>query len=480
MGPEVAMSEELFDDLADLATESASTVYVVGGYLRDRLLGREPIDLDLLVEGSPAPFLAALSRRASFEPVVFSRVEPVTYRVALGEWLIDVSACRPGGLKEAVSRRDFTINALAAPLQAPQLRGARPSFTEPVLDLMGGLDDLRAHRIRHITAEGLSEDPLRLLRAVRLAVILDGFTLDPALRAEIGRRAAAITTVAPERVLSEMEIILASARAGSGLRLMMEAGLLYPILPELAPLEGLRQNRWHRYDALEHTIRTVEEADRTQTGVVPSPGARPGLEAAEILKWAALLHDVGKAATASVGDDGEMHFYGHETVSAEQAATALARMRMGSRKAARVNALIANHLRLTLLSASGPASDRAIRRLVHQMKSDTPLLCLLALADRRAGGGQDLEAQVGRLEDLAGRIMTAFQAEGEQIISPPPLLTGREVMQALGLQPGPPVGALLRWLTRLQVEDKIHTRDEALDRIRSLPPSRILTLDDDA
>ena len=482
MGPEVAMSEELFDDLADLADKSASTVYVVGGYLRDRLLGREPIDLDLLVEGSPEPFLAALSRRASFEPVVFSRREPVTYRVALGEWLIDVSACPPGGLKEAVSRRDFTINALAAPLrsQSPRPGGGRPSsMIEPVLDLMGGLDDLHAHRIRHITAEGLVEDPLRLLRAVRLAVILDGFTLDPALRAEIGRQAAAITTVAAERVLSEMEVILACSRAGSGLRLMMEAGLLYPILPELAPLEGLRQNRWHRYDALEHTIRTVEEADRLQTGAVPSLAGRPGLEAAEILKWAALLHDVGKAATASVGDDGEMHFYGHETVSAEQAATALARMRMGSRKAGRIHALIANHLRLTLLSVSGPASDRSIRRLVHQMKSDTPLLCLLALADRRAGGGQDLEAQVSRIEALTGRIMSAFQAEGDRIISPPPLLTGREIMQALGLQPGPPVGALLRWLTRLQVEDKIHTRDEALDRIRSLPPSRILTLEDE-
>src|SRR5678815_2402400 len=380
IGPEIAMSEDLLEILAGLARRARAKVYVVGGYLRDRLLDREPVDLDLLVEGSPAPFLHAVSAAARFDPIVFSRREPVTYRVAMNDWLVDISACRAGGLTAALQRRDFTINALAAPLRVtPRSPAGQPrplASLGEIIDPLGGLDDLKARRIRHIATEALDEDPLRLLRAVRLAVILEGFTLDSDLRRQLREKARLIDAVPVERILPEMEVVMASPRAGAGLRMMADFNLLFQLFPELKPLEGLRQNRWHRFDALEHTLRCVEEADALQNGhPALMIDARLGVEDAEVLKWSSLYHDTGKAATARMREDGEAHFYGHETISAQLAVQALGRLRAGSRKIERIRKLIENHLRLTLLS-EGEASEKALRRIVNQLKYDTPLLCL--------------------------------------------------------------------------------------------------------
>ena len=301
----------------------------------------------------PMPW-ARQKRAASFEPVVFSRKEPITYRVAMGEWLVDVSAFPRGELRQALTRRDFTINALAAPLA----RDASDSLDHPI-DPTGGVSDLRLRRIRHISVEGLKEDPLRLLRAVRLGVILEGFALDADLRAELRRHAALLASVPVERLLMELEVILGSPRAGAGLRLLADLGMLFLVFPELAPLTDLPQNRWHAHDALEHTLRCVEEADVLQGGCPSILIDVPlGEEDTEVLKWAALHHDCGKAATRRVGEDGETHFYGHESVSAEISRRALARLKVGSRKAERIEMLVLNHLRLTLMSPAERVSGR--------------------------------------------------------------------------------------------------------------------------
>jgi len=311
--------------------------------------------------------------------------------------------------------------------------------------------------------------------------VLDGFRLDPTLRDAIPTRAGTLARVPVERVLGEMEVILATQRSGQGLRLMHELGLLGVVFPELTPLAGLAQNRWHSHDALEHTLRAVEAVDRMQAD--PSglpPGVRLNDEDAEVLKWAALWHDAGKPATALRDAEGQFHFYGHETVSEDLCRAALARLRMSERKIDRIATLVGQHLRLTLLSTVQSPSDRSLRRLVHQMKYDIPLLCLLALADRRAGGGPDFDRRMAQLEELVHRVLRLFVSEADRVIAPPALLSGHEVMALLGIGPGPRVGAVLRWLTRLQVEGRIETHDAALELLRSLPASRLMVLDDEA
>ncbi len=457
----------LLRDLASLARDTASRVHVVGGAVRDRLLGREPIDLDLLVEGDPGPFIEAIARSGGSSPAIFSRKEPATYRIVHEGTTIDLSAYPPGRLDAALRRRDFTINALAVGLET-----AASGSLDPVIDVTGGLDDLRSGRIRHISEAALEDDPLRLLRAVRLAVILRDFSLDPRLVTEIRSRAPTIRSSPVERIRAELEIMF-SAAAGRGLRLLQDVGLLMEIFPELGPLDGLRQNRWHDHDALEHTLRCVEETDRLAGGHPPArvgplePGRR------EVLALSALYHDSGKAATLTTDESGEAHFYGHEEVSAEICVAALTRLRVASRTIESVRRIVVNHLRLPLLAAADRVTEKALRRLAHRVKHETPVLCLLAIADRRAAGGPDRESRLARLESIVSRVMSLLEAEGESVVSPRPLLSGDDVMRILGIPPGPRVGSVMRWLARLQVDREITDRDSAIRLLEGLPPSRI-------
>ena len=469
-------AERILPILAGLAGRSRSTVYLVGGAVRDLLLGRSPVDLDLLVEGKDAPFLDELAKLSGFEPALLSRKEPPTHRISIEGWIIDVSACEPDGLTRELARRDFTVNALAARLSADPavlLRG--------VIDPHGGLADIERRLIRHVSSRGLDDDPLRVLRAVRLVVQLQGFDLDPALEDEIRARASRLTAAAPERLCGELELILASPRAGVGLRRLGEVGLLFPLFPDLAPLAGLRQNRWHSHDALEHTLLAVQEADRL-VSEGPSLEAMPALtaEEAEVLKWATVFHDTGKAATARQDDAGEVHFHGHETVSSAIARQALQWYRVSGAKTQRICLLVQHHLRLLLLSAEEGPTHRALRRLVHDLGYDTPLVCMLALADRAGSGGPDLPARLARLREVAAAALALMESEGEAVISPHPLLTGREVMETLGIEPGPRVGAALRWLTRLQIDERLKTREDALAVLKSLPSSTLDDLDDES
>ncbi len=469
------MPEKVLDRLASLARGTGTSVHVVGGYVRDHLLGRRPLDVDLLVEGDAAPFLAALSRQTGSQAVVFSRKRPVTYRTTLGETVIDLSEYETGRLDLALARRDFTINALAVPLE----KAISGGLDSPV-DLLGGMQDLRARHVRHVTIEGLEEDPVRLLRAVRLVVLLEGFRLETLTQQAILERAGSLAGAPAERLRAELEMILASGSAGAGLRLMRECGILFHLFPELTPMDGLVQNRWHDHDALEHTLRCVEEADRLQAGHA-AIGVEAALDPIEavILKWSALFHDTGKAATAGRDASGEIHFLGHETVSSEIAGQALRRFLVGRSDLERVRHLIANHLRLPLLAEQESVTDRALRRLVHDVEHDTPLLGLLAVADRRAAGGPQPAERLARLEQTAARTIETFKTQGDLLVRPRPLLTGTEIMRILDLRPGPRVGTILRWLTRQQVERRLASRDEAIRLLKSLPASRLDSLDEE-
>jgi poly(A) polymerase len=310
-----------------------------------------------------------------------------------------------------------------------------------------------------------------MLRAVRLAAVLPEFTIAPSLAEEIRSLAGRIAESAPERVQSEIEIIFRSARAGAAVRSMDSWGLLAPLLPELEPLRGLLQPACHHdHDAFDHTLLAVAEADLLALGIEPAGVPAIGGEDRVVLKWAALLHDAGKAAAATVDADGTPHFYGHEAISASLAEDALRRLRVPSRIAEPVVKLIDLHLRLGALASSG-AGDRPIRRLVSAAGDLLPLLVLLSLADRRAAGGERAAEREAALIDVARRAL-GHRAAVEAIAQAPPLLDGREIMEILALAPGPRVGSIARWLDRLRTEGRITTREEAVGILRSLPAPR--------
>jgi putative nucleotidyltransferase with HDIG domain len=459
-------NDEGLTRLGELAVSRKVRLWVVGGWVRDRLLSRPSADRDLVVEGEPGPFIEALSAMTGRPPARLEGKGMVTWRFAAPGGHIDVTSSPAGGLDRELRRRDVTINAMAAPV------GSQGADLSAVVDPTGGRVDLAGRRVRALGREALEDDPLRLLRVIRLAVVLD-FAVEPQTLAWIGGMPEALATVAVERVAMEMGHVLASGRAVHGLRLMQDTGLLHQVLPFLRPLEGLAQNRWHEHDALEHTLRACAAAERMR-GPMPEVGLGEPVGAdLEILMWAALLHDAGKAATAARGEDGQTHFHGHEIVSETIARRFLEDLRIAARTIDRTTLLVRHHLRLILLSSGDAATERAIRRLVHRMKEDVALLCRLALADLEAAGGWRAPSRLQNLRRLVSRVMGVAASDGGRLMSPPPLLTGTEVMEILGIAPGPRVGAVLRWLTRLQVDQRIASREEAEAMLRSLPPSRL-------
>jgi tRNA nucleotidyltransferase/poly(A) polymerase len=463
---------------------SSGEVLLAGGAVRDLLLGRAPRDLDLLAAAAGPPeeatALRALAGVSGMEPVLFDRKPPPTRRVVVEGIVVDLQFMEPGGAAAALARRDFTLNALAVPLAAAAglMAGSPPSdavsrvLRERAVDPLGGITDLGARVIRAASPEALDEDPLRILRAVRLAATLQGFHLHPELTAAIRARAGRVREAAAERIRAELDLVLESGRGGSALRLMDDLGILEPVLPELGPLRGLRQPRSHHdHDAFEHTLRTVEESGRLaggspEAGLPPLPG-----EDAGVLGWAALLHDAGKAATATVDADGTPHFYGHESASARLAERALGRLRASRRLVERAVRLVELHLRLGTMAGEGRA-ERGLRRAVRAAGDLTPLMVLLALADRRAAGGEDAAAREAALVATCRRAL-ALRAEEAAAAREPPLLDGREVMEILAIPPGPRVGTVLRWLADLRAEGRVRTREEAADLLRSLPPPRL-------
>jgi poly(A) polymerase len=478
-----AQQKELVASLAERFREIPVEVFLVGGIVRDLLLGRTPRDIDLLLIASTQDqeeSLRILSAIAGMDPIPFDRRSPATYRVVSSGVIIDCSFCEPGAMDEALLRRDFTINAMAAPLigqialggGGAEVGGNSSLAPGELMDPLDGLADLRRKKIRAATPESLAEDPLRMLRAVRLAAVLPGFSMDESLTVDIQALAARIQEPAFERISLELEQILVSPRAGWAVRRLDELDLLSVIIPELEPLrEQTQPVRYHDHDAFEHTLRALDETERLCLQGHPAGFRIPESNSQLILKWAALLHDVGKASTATVDEKGVTHFYGHENVSARLAGECLRRLRVPARISDPVIALIELHLRLGSLGGSG-AGDKPIRRLLKAAGEKFLMLALLSLADRRAAGGRESERLEENLLAVTRRGLE-LRDEVSSLNALPPLLSGTEVMEIMNLEPGPRVGSLIGWLERLRLEKRISSCEEAIQMLRDLPDSRI-------
>jgi len=414
----------IFEILEREAGRLGVRALVVGGYVRDRLLGgaREAAikEVDVLVESGQAIALAqALARLASVHPpVIFERFG--TAHVDVGEYAIEFVSTRveryqresrkpevtPGSLLDDVMRRDFTINTL--------LMG----WDGTVLDLTGrGLSDLVARRIATPLEPAVTfdEDPLRMLRAVRFAVTL-GFGLDGKVAAAIRQHADRLTppVVSMERIRDEFVKVIRASEALKGLELLDSSGLLVRILPELEPGKGMTQGGWHSHDVFGHGLLACS---LTQGDTVT--------------RLAGLLHDVGKPATHEIRE-GKITFIGHQDVGAKMAADALKRLRFPGEQVEAVSRLVRLHMRPIQYDPES-WEDRAVRRLVRDAGGELDRLLDLARADMRASHYPD----VRKIEHLADRI-ARLDAEAINAIRSP--LSGEQLMARTGKSPGPWIG----------------------------------------
>lgn len=474
----------LLDRAVALARERGCALYIVGGSVRDALLGRPMRDLDLAVDRDAMTFAQSLASKLAGHFVTLDGEQAIA-RIVLDDGpvgYIDVARLQ-GTLENDLRRRDFPVDAMAVAL--PEAR---------LIDVTGGLDDLRAGVVRMTSTAALDADPLRLLRGARIGAEL-GFRIDPATEGAIRERAHLLGNPAAERKRDELARIFALPDATAGVRLLDSLGLLDVLLPEVTFGRGVTQpGGWHVYDVLEHNMHTVAALDEMIAALVdgdsPPATREPGrsfaaafawcredLRAylddelsegrtrAAVLKLTGLLHDVAKPQTRTLDEHGA-HFYGHSDQGATIAARVMRRLRFSAREVRFVSLLVAEHLRPVQLAAVGEApTRRALYRFYRDLGDAVPAVLLLALADAAASRGERLDDRPRHVAYMNSLLVRSREEEG--IVDAPRLLTGRDIMQELGIPEGPRIGQLLEALREAQAAGEVTDRRAALAFVRS-------------
>ena len=449
------------DPLAERFRAAGHALYLVGGPVRDALLGRLHDDLDFTTDARPEEILQIVSPLGptwttgiTFGTVgvlvtdggVEHRCEITTYRSDVYEAASRKPEVTFGDSIEGdLARRDFAVNAMA--VQLP-LQAARP-----IVDPFGGLDDLTKKLLRTPGSpeQSFDDDPLRMVRAARFAAQLD-FAVDPAAIDAIRRMAPRLAIVSAERIRDELTKLVLAPHPRRGLQLLVETGLVEYCLPEIGRLkETVDEHRRHK-DVYAHTLTVLEQAIELEDG-------EPDL----VLRLAALLHDIGKPKTKSIGPGGKVSFHHHEVVGRDMARQRLTDLRYPKDVVDDVSRLVELHLRFHGY-AQGEWTDSAVRRYVRDAGPLLDRLHKLTRSDCTTRNANKARALAAAYDSLEQRI--AELAEQEDLERIRPDLDGNEIMTILGIKPGPAVGAAYRHLLDVRIERGPMSHDEAVAELR--------------
>jgi poly(A) polymerase len=451
-----------------------SPAWIVGGAVRDALLDRPVVDLDLAVAAGEEEAAARAVARSSGGPAFQLSAEFGTWRVldAARAWHVDLTALRGGGIESDLRLRDFTVNAIAVALDDPG---------EPI-DPTGGVEDVAARTLRAASGRSFADDPLRILRAARLAAEL-GFELEPETielaRAESGRAGEP----AGERQLAELRRLVGGPDPLHGLEILDRLEATPAVLPELASLRGVSQNPNHHLDVHGHTLevlanlldvesdldRYAGEAADDVRALLAEPLADE-ISRGDALRFGAVLHDVGKPATRTEHEGGFVSFIGHDRAGAEIVGGICARLKTSRALSRHLEALTLHHLHLGFMTRERPLPRR---RLYEYLRTCDPVaadVTLLTVADRLAARGSGPTATPEMIEahlELAREVLPeaiAWHREG----GPRSPIRGDELAAELGIDPGPEVGSLLAEIEAGVFTGEIRTREDALALARDL------------
>lgn len=456
--------------------------YIVGGYVRDGILERTNHDIDLVVPNNAIQIANQVADAFTAKMVLLDETHQVA-RVILGRdeehWYLDFATMR-GSIEDDLNKRDFTIDAIAVHL------GQFESGLNKVdiIDPLDGFTDLREKKIRAVSDSVFLDDPVRLLRAFRLAAELE-FSIDDQTQNLIQRDSGLIISVSGERIREELGRILETDKAAAALRHMDQLGVLDTLFPELTASKGVEQPKEHYWNVFDHSMETVFAVERLLVALSRKDDLLDsltfsadlikhfnervggGLTRKALLKLEALLHDVAKPQTRAIHENGKMRFLGHAQQGATIADGTLERLRFSNRERKTVTGVIDQHLRPGHLSN---ASDLPTRRAIYRYFRDTGDVGIdtlfLSLADHLATRGPTLEMSAWLEHVEVTQYMLAKRYEEEKVVSPPKLIDGHVLIEKFGIEPGPEVGRLLEAVREAQASGEITTQEEALDFVR--------------
>ena len=449
--------------------------YIVGGFVRDRLLGvrKEFTDIDLVTKDKLEKVAECIERRLGKSPFSFKREKEVFSFVGR-DFRIDVSSLDGETIEEDLRKRDFTINAMAVDIRELFL-----PFNDDaeIIDPTGGFEDIQKGIIRPVYEKAISDDPVRILRGVRLKLQLN-FKFHPSFIEQSEGKERELQNSPPERLREELIKILNTEKFHEALRDLDNLKVLYGVFKELSEIEEIPPSGLHQYSLKEHTLKTVElletyvlkrkeELLSQFSSLVGSEKLLPNLSDEECLKIVALYHDVAKPLTVKEVNE-RLTFHNHDKLGAEIVRDALIRLTFG-KKAARLGyTVVRNHLRpffLYELYKRGELTDRAVYRFFRDSGNYSFHTLLLSVADF----GATSEEMFGKIEEYEEFVKGLVEFYAERIHNLKPLLSGKEIMEIKGIEkPDRCVGFIKEKLLELQVIGKVKTREEAVSAVKGI------------
>ncbi len=471
--------------------------YVVGGIIRDTLLGRQTNDVDIAVNGN-APdiaqqvaddlngkFVLLDSANSIARVIVFKKGPqddiPREFQCYRTEWHLDFSSFS-GDIESDLARRDFTINAMATELNQFVTANTGEHSQLKLIDPFSGEKDLADKVIRAVSDEIFESDAARLLRAVRLTTELD-FTIAPETENLIRHHSQSITRIAGERIREELLRLLSLPKAAQHLLYLDKLGLLLALVPELAESKGVGQPTVHFWDVFEHSVQTVaaveflmrendwEYGHEEMLAAAPwsdlidqhlSQEVSTGSNRKVLLKLGGIFHDIAKPRTKSIDDTGRARFLGHPKQGAAITASILERLRFSNKEINLVESLVYHHLRPVQMANEGMPTQRAIYRYFRDTGDAGIDILFLVLADYLASRGPLVNMKEWKdYCRLIGYILSEHEKQ-QDVLLPVKLIDGHDLINIIGLSPGSLIGELLALVRESQASGEITTRDEAL------------------
>src|SRR6266542_1529912 len=437
----------ILSELAVVLSVQRVEAWATGGFLRDVLLGRDVKDLDVTIAADPLELgpVIADTFGGDYFPLDAERGR-VRILLPVHDMHLDLMPLA-GSMEEDLRSRDFTMDAMAAPLNELASGSIR------LIDPTGGLSDLRDRIVRHVSEQALLDDPLRLLRGVRLAVLLD-FTIEPTTAEAISRHAGLVERVAMERQRDELVQILRTPRGAPGLWLMDDLDLLDHVLPELAVTRDVEQPKEHYWDVFHHCLAVVEALDMMLGE--DEPEGEPAKSLWNEL-WTRIEWWAGRRTYFSAEFVPNTH-----RCSLMKLAGLMQRLRFSSRETGLVRGMIDAHMRPVQMAQQGAPSRKAIYRFFRDTGEAGIDTLLLSLADHLGTAGPRVDLENWRRHVAVIDYVLRMRLQEGVVTEPPKLVDGEDLMSSLGIPPGPRVGELLELVREAQAAGDVITRDDAI------------------
>ena len=447
----------------DFILKEINEGYLVGGIIRDSLMGKSSVDRDIAIKGAEE-FAHKIANKFDGTFITLDSVNKI-FRVVLPDKtnFLDISEIEGSTIEEDLKRRDFTINAIAYDLK-----------NDKFIDTTGGINDLENKVLRHISDKNFEDDPLRILRGFRF-FSTTGFRMTEELESTISKYAHLILKPAPERINYELMKLLGGKYAAETLLKMNEFGILEKLFPFVKEMKQVPPNTHHHLDLLHHVVETVRQIEiqyENLTGEVKEHLQKVdfgGFPRINHLKLAGFMHDIGKFSCWTIEENGRHRFIKHADIGAELAIPFLKKMKFSKKQIEYITCMIKNHIYPSNVIAAPDLNDKIMMRYIRKMEDNVIDNIILAKADRLSARGIEVtEEMVENNLNGLDRLLKFYMEKKDTLKPLPKLLTGNEIMEILQIKPSPQLGEVINKLREAQLNGDINTPDEAINFIKTL------------